>query len=64
MQAPALDGEPYWAQLEAMTLTRTLFVSRPNFIQEMETHPEVATELLRQLTGYVRNVEDWLQDRI
>jgi CRP-like cAMP-binding protein len=47
-----------------MTPTRTLFVPRSDFIREMETHPEVATELLRQLAGYVRNVEDWLQDRI
>ena len=47
-----------------MTPTRTLFVSRPDFIQEMETHLEVATELLLQLAGFVRNVEDWLQDRI
>ena len=62
--APALDGAPYKAQLEAMTPTRTLFVPRSDFIQEMEAHPEVATELLRQLASYVRNVEDWLQDRI
>jgi CRP-like cAMP-binding protein len=62
--APALDEGPYRAQLEAMTPTRTLFVPRSDFIQEMEAHPEVATELLRQLSGYVRNVEDWLQDRI
>ena len=62
--APALDGEVYRAQLEAMTPTRTLFVPRAEFIRELETHPEVATELLRQLSGYVRNVEEWLQDRI
>ena len=62
--APALDGAPYKVQLEAMTPTRTLFVSRPDFIQEVETHLEVATELLLKLAGFVRNVEDWLQDRI
>jgi CRP/FNR family transcriptional regulator len=62
--APALDGEMYRAQLEAMTPTRTLFVPRDEFIRELETHPEVATELLRQFSGYVRNVEEWLQGRI
>ena len=62
--APALDGEAYRAELEAATPTRTLFVPSAEFIREIETHPEVATELLRQLSGYVRNVEEWLQDRI
>ena len=57
---PALDGEPYIAQLEALTETKLLKVSRAAFLNELKKHPEVAMNLLRQLTSYVRKTERWL----
>ncbi|MDP6550206.1 MAG: cyclic nucleotide-binding domain-containing protein [Dehalococcoidia bacterium] len=57
---PALDGEPHVAQLEAMTGTRVLIVDRQAFLHELADHPEVATNLMRQLASYIRNTERWL----
>ena len=57
---PALDGEPYVAQLEAMTNAKVLIVDRQAFLVELEDHPEVAMNLMRQLASYIRNTERWL----
>ncbi len=57
---PAMDGEPYVAQLEAMTSVRVLVVDRHAFLHELEDHPEVAKNLPRQLASYIRNTERWL----
>ena len=57
---PALDGEPYIAQLEAITETRTLFAPRQAFLDEMEHHPEVARSMLLQLASFARKTEGWL----
>ena len=57
---PALAGEPYVAQLEAMTNARVLIVDRQAFLDELEDHPKVATNLMRQLASYIRNTERWL----
>ncbi len=57
---PALDGEPHVAQLEALTEAKLLSVSRVVFLNELKKHPEVAMNLMRQLTSYVRKTERWL----
>jgi CRP-like cAMP-binding protein len=57
---PALDGEAYVAQLEAMTSVKVLVINTQAFLHELEDHPEVATNLLRQLASYIRNTERWL----
>ena len=57
---PALDGEPYLSQLEAVTTTRTVFASRQAFLDELDNHPEVARNLMGQLAGVVRKTERWL----
>jgi len=57
---PALDGEPYIAQLEAVTETRTLFAPRQAFLDEMENHPEVARNMMLQLASFARKTEGWL----
>jgi len=57
---PALDGEPHVAQLEAMTSARVLIVDRQAFLHELEDHPEVSANLMRQLASYIRNTERWL----
>ena len=57
---PALDGEPYLAQLEAVTKTRTVFATRQAFLDELENHPVVARQLLVRLAGLVRKTERWL----
>ena len=58
--APALDGEPHLAQLEAVTKTRTVFASRQAFLEELDNHPEVARQLMTQLVGFIRKTERWL----
>ena len=57
---PALDGKPYIAQLEAMTRTRTMFVPRQAFLDELTAHPAVAMELMLQMASFNRNTEIWL----
>jgi CRP-like cAMP-binding protein len=57
---PAMDGEPYVAQLEAMTRVKVLVIDRQAFLGELENHPEVSTNLMRQLASYIRNTERWL----
>ena len=54
---PALDGKPYIAQLEAMTNTRTMFVPRQAFLDELAVHPEVAMEMMLQMTSFNQNTE-------
>ena len=58
--APALDGEPYLAQLEAVTKTSTVFASRQAFLDELDNHPEMARQLSIQLAGVIRKTERWL----
>ena len=58
--APALDGEPYLAQLEAVTKTSTVYASRQAFLDELDHHPEVARQLSIQLAGVIRKTERWL----
>lgn len=57
---PALDGEPYVAQLEAVTTTRTVFAPRQAFLDELDNHPKVARNLMVQLAGMARKTERWL----
>lgn len=57
---PALDGKPYIAQLEAMTRTRTMFVPRQAFLDEMAAHPEVGREMMLQMASFTRSTEGWL----
>ncbi len=57
---PALDGKPHVAQLEALTEAKLLSVRRVVFLNELKKHPEVAMNLMRQLTSYVRKTERWL----
>lgn len=57
---PALNGEPYVAQLEALTTAKLLSVGREAFLSELRQHPVVAMNLLKQLTSYVRKTERWL----
>ena len=57
---PALDGEPYIAQLEAVTDTRSVFARRQAFLDELDSHPEVAANLMIQLARPVRQTERWL----
>ena len=59
---PVLDGEPYVAQLEAMSLTKTLYVPKDLLLEEMREHPEAAMNLMRQIAAYVRKTERWLVD--
>ena len=56
----ALDGEPYIAQLEAVSETRVALAPRQAFLDEMEQHPEVAKSLLLQLASFNRKTESWL----
>ena len=57
---PAMDGEPDVAQLEAMTRVKVLVVDRQALLDELGNHPEVSTNLMRQLASYIRNTERWL----
>ena len=57
---PALDGEPYVAQLEAVTEAKVLFVPKSEFDEELRHHPEVAISLLCQLASLARKAETWL----
>ena len=57
---PALDVEPHVEQLEAVVSARVISVSRQAFLDELQAHPEVATNLLAQFAAYVRNTERWL----
>ena len=57
---PALDGEPYLAQLEAVSRTRTAFATRQAFWDELDNHPEMARQLLVQMAGLIRKTERWL----
>ena len=57
---PMLDGEPYVAQLEAITTTRTLFVPRDVLLDELRLHPESGLNLMIQLANFVRKTERWL----
>ena len=57
---PALDGKPYIAQLEAMTRTRTMFVPRQAFLDEIAAHPEVGMEMMVQMAAFTRSTEGWL----
>ena len=61
---PALDGNPYMAQLEALTEVKVVTVPRQAFLDELRSHPEVASNLLLQLAAYVRNSERWLVSTI
>ena len=57
---PALGGEPYLAQLEAVTKTRTVFASRQAFLDELDSHPEVVRQLMAELAAVIRKTERWL----
>ena len=57
---PSLDGEPYVAQLEALTEVKVLSVPKEVFNEELLCHPEVALNLLRQLGLLTRKSEAWL----
>ena len=56
----ALDGQPHFSSLEAITKTGVLIVSKESFYEELERHPETARELLTQLAGQVRTSSQWL----
>ena len=57
---PALDGDPHVAQLEAVTRTRTMFVPRQAFLDELTAHPDVCMSLTVQLVSFLRMTESWL----
>ena len=57
---PLLDGDPYVAQLEAITQTRVMFVPKDVLLQELGEHPEAAWNLMLQLASVVRKTERWL----
>jgi hypothetical protein len=53
----ALDDEPYIAQFEALTATRTLVEHRWGFLNEPKTYPVATTNPMKPLASFARRSE-------
>lgn len=54
----AIDGESRSASILALADSRLLAMSRPDFLELLETSPDVSLWMMRQLTGKIRDLTD------